>query len=134
MGGHGCPPHPRKDSLAMHSRSRRQLAALAAAALVITGSASTVVYAADASAARAPEAPAQLLGGLLDGLLTGILHGVLGQTLSPLQATLSGLTSIQIGDLLTAANPAQLTKLLSGATGGQLSGALGTLSATETGD
>jgi mucin-2 len=118
----------------MLHRPRRQVATLATAALVLTGSMSSIASADDSFPVRAPEAPAQLLGGLLDGLLTGILGNVLGQTIGQLQATLSGLTSTQIGDLLTAANPAQLTKLLSALTTPQLSGALGTLTPTETGD
>ena len=118
----------------MHLRTRG-VALLSITAALTGGAFTTTAVAATASDGLNPST--RLLGlPILGDLLGGILGQITGATpLATVQTLISGLSLTQVGDLLQSADATQLTKLLSAAdANGQLTGALGTLDATETGD
>lgn len=118
----------------MHLQTRRGVALLSVTAALAGGTFTTITAAATAADGQNPSA--RLLGlPILGDLLSGILGQIAGATVATVEGLIAPLTSTQVGDLLQSANAAELTKLLEAAENtGQLTGALGTLDATETGD
>ena len=126
---------PRKARSSMNVRSRRSFALLSATAALAGGSLTTITAAANA-ADTPSQTSSRLLGlDLLSPVLGLILGQVTGATVATVQTLIAPLTPAEGGDLLQAADATQLTKLLAAAQGnGQLTGALGTLTAAETGE
>src|SRR5687767_9282991 len=119
----------------MHVKTRRGVALLSITAALAGGALTTITTA--ATAADGPTPSTRLLGlPILGDLLSGILGQITGATpLATVQTLLAPLTDTQIGDLLQSADVTQLSKLLAAAdANGDLTGALGTLDAAETGD
>jgi len=118
----------------MHLQTRRGVALLSVTAALAGGALTTITTAATAAGGQTPGT--RLLGlPILGDLLSGILGQIAGATVAVVEGLIDDLTPTQVGDLLQAANAAELTKLLEAAENtGQLTGALGTLTPTETGD
>lgn len=106
----------------LHRSTRPLVIAATTSAILLSGGLGTVARAADAPAPTvrqsAPTPKAGLLGLDLTATVGDLLSG-------DVPAALDGLSSLPLGDVL--ANPAQLTTLVSGLTGGDLTNVVGAL-------